>query len=363
MRDTTIQTDRRRPTTPEPHSREGSTKNTPVPRHSQESHLPRWLPDSVAAARVKLPILVGLLLTCSPTIFLYSLESCRDHQQRTDLSILIRTYILTGTVGMTVAMLVQSVLAYLLALLCFNGHANATLYLAETMKAEHDIKDEAHRKRRREMSRRHAYWVFMLLFSFVVAGLVEEWIKYIIITAMVGLAQRSSHGRGSIKTERDYVAVAVSAALGFATVENIAFLYAAARRRKVSSGDDDTTLKEGREDAMFTLLTAVERVALGIPGHAMTAALIGVNLLIRDHRHLEHAATNSMSAWLILRDSALFHGCFNFVLFAASALEGNVGWVHPWRVRTVCLVLALAVGLQATLALVLRTRLRQVGMW
>ncbi|KIX94511.1 uncharacterized protein Z520_09897 [Fonsecaea multimorphosa CBS 102226] len=369
----------KRSITPNLQRKDDSSKNATSRQNAQEVQLPPRKPSS-ATVQDNFPLLASLLLTCLPTIYLYSLERSRHghHQQRIDLRILIWTYILTGTVGITVAMAVQSVLAYLLALLCFHGHTTAMSYLAETMKTtEDDIKalDEAHRRRRHEMARRRGYWVFMLLFSFLAAGLVEEGIKYIAIrTAMLALAQqqRSSHTGKGVSTERDNITIAVSAALGFATAENIAFLFAAARGRKGSGA------KDSRQDTTFVLLTAVERVVLGITGHATTAALIGVNMLIRDH-HLNHyhhhhhhhhtlgRSTTSISMnptlWLILRDPALFHGFFNFMLFAVSALEGHVGWVHPRKPRTVCFVLAFAVGMQAALALVLRERLRLVGLW
>ncbi|KIW95050.1 uncharacterized protein Z519_03631 [Cladophialophora bantiana CBS 173.52] len=372
MSDTPTHPNVKRSTTPASHGKDGLLQKETIQLRVQKvPFLPR-LPFLVEA-RTKLPIIGGLLLTCSPSIYLYSLETSRDdHHQRTDPNLLVWTYFLTGTVGIAVAMLVQSILAYLLAFLCFNGHTNATTYLAETMKTEHDdIKDEAHRRRRLEMSRRPGYWVFMLFFSFVVAGLVEEVVKYIATTTMLGLlAQRSPSSHGSrIGSARDHIAIAVSAGLGFATVENIAF-FAAARRRKPSGDAAPAAPNESQKAAMFALLTAVERVLLGIPGHAMTAALIGVNMLVRNHQQhrLGHghdfsgASSMMTSAWLVVRDSVLFHGCSNFVLFAVSAAEGNVGWVHPRRARTVCFVLAVLAGLQAVLALVLRARLCRCGL-
>ncbi|OAP60897.1 hypothetical protein AYL99_05899 [Fonsecaea erecta] len=349
-----------RSTTPEPHRQDGYPKNATT-THLLPGHLSS---SSPVATRLNLPILAALLLTCAPTICLYAVEQRRrSHQQPTDLSILVWTYILAGTVGITVAMLAQAVLAYLLALLCFHGLPDdAMSYLAETAKTEHDITDDAHRQRRRAMARRRGYWAFMLLFSFVAAGLVEEGIKYVTVTAMLALLAR----RSSTSTPRDSIAVAVSAALGFATVENCAFISAATRRSNKGRG-------AAPKDAMFALLTAMERVVLGIPGHAMTATLIGINMKLmrddHDHFHRGHTSTTSSSssstmnsAWLVLRDPVLFHGCFDFMLFAVSALEGNVGWVHPRRPRTVGVVLALAVGLQATLASVLRARLCRVGL-
>ncbi|KAH0844592.1 hypothetical protein AYO21_08520 [Fonsecaea monophora] len=353
---------RKRSTSPDPRSQDGFTGNATIQPPAQEDSLLSKL-HSLVAARTKLPILVGLLLICLPTVYLYSRETSRDHQKRTDTSILVWTFILGGTVGITVAMLAQSVLAYLLAVLCFSGHTNAVVYLAETVKTEDDIIDEAHWKRRREMSHRPAYWVFMMLFAFVVAGLVEESIKYIAITTMLGWAQRSSHGAGDVINDRDYMTVAVAAALGFATVENMTFLAGAARQRKDSGGSGSSA-----GGGAIALLTAVERAVIGTPGHCMTAAMIGANMLVRArHDSLgkggQHSTLASiLTTWSILRDPVLFHGCFNFMLFAVSALEGNVGWIHPRGWRTVCFVLVVAVSLQATLALVLRAKLREAGL-
>lgn len=36
-----------------------------------------------------------------------------------------------------------------------------------------------------------------------------------------------------------------------------------------------------------------------------------------------------LKLWRALAPSMLYHGTFNFLLLSFSAVEGNVGWVHP----------------------------------
>jgi len=182
------------------------------------------------------------------------------------------------------------------------------------------------------MTRQWPYWMFLPVFCFLAAGLVEEGLKYCVLLG----ARRF----GKIHTKHNYVVVAGAAALGFATVENLAFVYA--------STQSDESL------ASLTL-TVLERLAVGISGHMMTAALVAVDVVARDLKK------EPKTWWQILWLPVLFHGGFDFALLALSAYEGNIGWVHPKGPSTVSLALAVVVGFQSTLAVVVKRRLGQDG--
>ncbi|KAM0816877.1 hypothetical protein AB5N19_02679 [Seiridium cardinale] len=70
-------------------------------------------------------------------------------------------------------------------------------------------------------------------------------------------------------------------------------------------------------------MTAVERVIVGPIGHSLPAILIGFDVVQRDFDN------RPLSLFDILREPVLFHGAADFMLFGISALDGNVGWIHP----------------------------------
>jgi len=264
-----------------------------------------------------------------PSILMWAWEGRRQLGQRADSTTLAWTYIGVGTLGMALVIVLQGILAYQVALLLFG--ADAKEYIKESTTSEDKIKDALHRKRRMEMSRRWRYWVFMFVFSFVMAGLLEEGLKYWAIIA----ARRY----GKVTTDRDYILVPVAAAVGFATVENIATAYGAFRNKATKR----------------LVLTIIERTVFGIPGHAMTAALTGVNVLARDAR------LESLTTWQVLRQSVLLHGLSDFTLFAISAYKGNIGWVHPQGRTETCFTLSCVIGIQLFLAFILKGKLYQYG--
>ncbi|KAI1630082.1 protease prsW family-domain-containing protein [Exophiala viscosa] len=163
------------------------------------------------------------------------------------------------------------------------------------------------------------------------AGLLEEGLKYWALIA--------ARKYGKVTTDRDYLIVPVTAAVGFATVENIATAYGAFRNKETKR----------------LVLTIVERTVFGIPGHAMTAALTGVNVLARDTR------LEPLTTWQALQQSVLLHGLSDFTLFAISAYRGNIGWVPPQGKTEICFTLSCVVGIQLWLVFILRGKLSQCG--
>lgn len=231
-------------------------------------------------------------------------------------------------------MTIQGLLSYLLALIMFRKDAKE--YIKEFTMTEDKIKDAAHRAKRREMSTRWSYRIFLVIFCFVIAGVLEEGLKY--------LALMCASRYGTITHDRDYLIITAAAAVGFATVENLAFVYGSYKNN---------------ESPLKLTITILERTIVGLPGHAMTAALIGVNVLARDVRGVP------MTLSQILGVLVLLHGCHDLVLFIASAYEGNVGWVHPRKTSTMCVGLGLVIGIQAILVGLLRRRMEelQVAYW
>lgn len=158
--------------------------------------------------------------------------------------------------------------------------------------------------RRADLAASWQNWAFIGVLSFLGASLVEESLKYLLIV----YARRRVAAELRKRRDRAYVDYAVAGALGFGVVEAIGFIYAA-----VESGGE-TWLR-----LMFTLF---ERVA-GSIGHLLVAALMALRAMRRDYYGDE------MSWWVVVGPSIALHGMYDFVALGASALEGNVGWIHP----------------------------------
>ena len=133
---------------------------------------------------------------------------------------------------------------------------------------------------------------------------MEEPLKY----SSIVYARRRVAGEPGKRRDRAYLDYAVAGALGFGVVEAIGFIYAA-----VESGGE-TWLR-----LMFTLL---ERVA-GSLVHLLVAALMALRAIRRDFYG------DQMSWCAVVGPSISLHGMYDFVALGASALEGNVGWIHP----------------------------------
>ena len=301
----------------------------------------------------------AVVITTLPSIYFFFVgrHHLSHHDRATTTKTLIWTYLLTGTLGITLAILLQTIISYLTALLCFGSHATALQYLSECMKqpptdeeASKD-KDESRNKlqRRREMAQNPRYWLFMLGFSLCGAAMVEEGIKY---CAIMYAVTRSGERNGPAK--HDYIAAAVAAGLGFATCENMAFVVSAAL----------AGLKKEKDDGKRSLstVTVLERVVVGTPGHTMTSVLTGVNMVAALHDAGQPSMSTTSLWWQVLLEPVLLHGFSDFGLFAISAWEGNVGWVHPKTGMAVCATLGVVVGLQGALALLLWVRLKESGL-
>ncbi|RYP88805.1 hypothetical protein DL770_004597 [Monosporascus sp. CRB-9-2] len=177
------------------------------------------------------------------------------------------------------------------------------------------------------MARQPRYWVFLAVLAFVVAGVVEESLKY--------YALQYARHYGRITHPKNFFTLAMAAGLGFSTMEGIGFVYAAVQ-------------EDQRLDRIVQ--TVAERMALGPITHTLTAGLTGLNVIRRDLRG------ERLGFGQVIGNSVLFHGGFNFIVMGVSALEGNVGWIHP-RGITLLFVLTVAVGFVGALTATVRRRL------
>lgn len=218
------------------------------------------------------------------------------------LETLFWMYLGTGTIGMIGLMIVQAVLAYGFAYALFGPEAEWFLREFQNVPNDAEIPDHEHKAARAAFAARPSYWLFIFIMSFDLAAGCEEGLKYLSIMA----AKR--YRGGSLGSHREYLIYGAFAALSFGTIENILFLMAACQ--KGESG--------------WTLATTVfERVVAAAPGHMLGGISIALGVIRRDE------LKENVGMFRIMRRSILCHGLWDMVLLGVSALNGNLGWVHP----------------------------------
>ncbi|KEY79850.1 integral membrane protein [Aspergillus fumigatus] len=174
--------------------------------------------------------------------------------------------------------------------------------------------------RRAELASSWQNWVFNGTLTYVAAGLVEEFLKYIPV-----MFARRRDAKKKQRRDRAYIDYVLASALGFSVVENIGFIYSAC--------------VGGQESWPKLLLTLMERVVVGQLGHLSVACLTALRATRRDYHG------DSLGLWGVIGPAVLFHGTYNFALMSVSVMEGNVGWIHPNGLRNTALALGLVSGM------------------
>jgi RsiW-degrading membrane proteinase PrsW (M82 family) len=303
--------------------------------------LPAWTTSPPAQ------LTAATLATLSPSLYFFS-RIAGDPLSRGDIKVLIRTYVLTGVIGIPTAMVLQSLLAYPMAFMCFGSNKAAVHCLTECTKTPDD-KDAERTRSRRVMARNPRYWLFNVSWNFVAAALVEEGIKYAATTHALGRWSVRSLGATDAMAgrSRDYILAGAAAGLGYGTFENLAFFVSqivSMLRKSKRDGEDP--------HAVPFHVTVLERILVGIPGHAATATLIGAKMATAPLQLVAKSLSWSerfAQTWSILSQSVFFHATWNSVLLFLSAWDGHVGWVHPKVGRTLYTGLGILAVLQGSL--------------
>ncbi|KAI5925391.1 hypothetical protein F4810DRAFT_77084 [Camillea tinctor] len=286
------------------------------------------LPSIVIGVWVLSPLTASLIpVLLLPTFSLVWWDRAQPANQRTDIETFIWTYVLTGTLGTVVCIVGQAVLSYGLMMVLFQDDTEKVFAEVQRNEADIALMDEEALATRRQMAASWQNWIFIFASAFSVAGAVEEWMKYTALT----LARRY----GRIVHERNYITLAAAGAIGFGTFEGLGFIYAATR---ATPGPGALTL------------TIAERIIIGPPTHAIGAVLIGLNTALRDF----HGQPLGIAK--IIGLPIFFHGLHDFSLFAFSALDGNVGWIHPYG-KKLLLVYAVVLTVQGGMISHVRHRL------
>lgn len=239
---------------------------------------------------------------------------------------MIWTYAATGTVGLAAAGVLQLAACFAASTLLFGTGQTRSDFLKELQRSTIDGLTADDLARRVQLAASWQNWVFNSAFTFGMAGLIEETLKYL----PIAYARRRGSPEQRQRRNRAYIDYALAGALSFGVVENIGFLYA--------------SCEKGREAWPRLLLTLFERMVVGSLGHLLVASLTALRAIRRDYYG------DQLSWWGVVGPSVLWHGSFNFVAMAFSALEGNVGWIHPTGVWNTTAMLGLATGVVTTAA-------------
>ena len=269
-----------------------------------------------------------------PTAYFFRtwrLSNKANPSRRAELEPLIWTYAAAGTVGLVAVMLVQMAICSAASTILFIGSDGKMKdeFWTEFARSSIDGLSTDELAHRADLATAWQNWVFIGVFSFFGASLVEESLKYLSIV----YARRRAAAEGRKRRGRAYVDYAVAGALGFGVVEAVGFIYAA--------------VEQGGETWPRLMFTVFERV-VGSIGHLSVAALIALRAIRRDYYG------DQMSWWAVVGPSVALHGTHDFVALGASALEGNVGWIHPVGWGDTVGMLGLIGGLMVTAAWLVR---------
>lgn len=275
----------------------------------------------IASPRTALHSPLALL----PTAWLFKswqASNSTNPSRRGELEPMIWTYFTAGTVGLAAIALGQMIICAAAGAILFGSGQAKDDFWKEFSRSTIDGLTGDELAHRAKLAGSWKTWVFNAVLTFVAAGLMEEIPKYLPIV----YARRRSAANPKARRDRAYIDYALAGALGFGVVEAIGFLYAAC--------------EEGHESWPRVAFTLTERVA-GCVGHLLLASLAALRATRRDFYG------DRMSWWAVVGPSMLLHATADFVCLAASALEGNVGWIHPTGVRTTTAMLGLLSSLYA----------------
>lgn len=252
-----------------------------------------------------------------PTILFYRLYFTHlniNGSNRANLESLVWNYASILTIGFIITILIQEAMGSLTLTMLFGRGAAKQDFWAEFRRKRNSLRhlSLSELTHRAKLAASWPNWGFNAYLSYPETGLVEELLKFMPVL----------YARSRGEQVSTYIDFALAGASSFRVVETIGFLYGAVEH---SAG--------GR----FLALTIFERIIGGTLGHLLTAALTGLRARKRER-----------SWWMVIGPSLFLHGSWNFIALAASAREGNVGWVHPTGVGN---TVGLVVGILAVLGL------------
>jgi len=267
----------------------------------------------------------------SPIIFLPTaliLTKWRDSNRknplrRGELEPMIWTGVAAATIGISFAALFQLGVCKAASTLIFGSGDTEKFFWAQFQRNTIAGLTGDQIMRRLELANSWKSWLFNCILSYVGAGFTEEMLKYLPVIY-------ASH-RGTIKDRtsrnRAYIDYVLAAALGYSVSEGVAYLYA--------------VCESGQMNKSLILLTLFERLILGFVGHLSYACLTAIRATRRDYYG------ERLRWWQVVGPSALLHGTWDMAALSISALNGNVGWIHPTGFWPTTAIIVPATGIAA----------------
>ena len=263
-----------------------------------------------------------------PTAWLFTkwrASNTINPSRRGELEPLLWTYATAGTLGLITVMLFQIAICTATSTILFGSGPMRETFWTEFARGTIDGLTADELTRRAQLASSWQNWVFNGVLTFVVAGLGEETLKYL----PIAYARRRGTAEQRKPRNRAYIDYAGAGALSFGFVEMLGFLYSAC--------------EQGQEPWPRLIFTIAER-AVGSLAHVLVASLTAMRAIRRDFYG------DRMSWWAVVGPSVILHGIFDFVAMGTSALEGNVGWIHPVGVGNTTAMIGLIGAVIATAA-------------
>jgi len=260
-------------------------------------------------------VLPPLLL--APVLTLYCVW-WRSNRHAANLDTVIKMFASGFLPGALIALVVESALTLLFALVCFADQIPAVmaslrlqLSVTESGGAElpllpNDGRPEITTFFLTSIQKSFGYFVFLFFMAYVIAALVEESIKWGVVRCKcpfgccIPVLARVTPG---VTHPFSIVVYVLAGGLGFSTVENI--FYTCSSHIVIP----DLTVEEKFIDCM-------ERVLFAVPVHSICAGLTGVQLIRKEY-------IGDVEWAMVLVPAILVHGTFDFQSFLVSALVEN----------------------------------------
>ena len=256
----------------------------------------------------------------------------KNPEDRVGSSFLLTTWIASGFIGPTSAGAAQFVIAWPAGKVVFGDGLDR--YIMEFGRSENEVKllPPETVAFRRDLAYSTPN-LLAIVFMSTLAPLTEEVFKF------AALKTVERYFPTKTKTKRNYVLIAMAVGLGFALVENLAFIAAAT---------DKSTQTQ-------LAITIIERSLFGTSGHLLTAALTGCKFA-----QMQGTTSASKSMWSTIKESMLYHGLGNFGLFVTTTLYGNVGFVHPPDALGMAAMFTYIIGVNACAAWRVSSELKRI---
>lgn len=260
------------------------------------------------------------LLLAAPVLTLYFVW-WRSNRHAANLDTVVKMFASGFLPGAIIALVVESLLTLLFALVCFADQipaviASLRLHLSVTESGSAELpllpddgKPEIATFFLSSIQKSFGYFVFLFFMAYVIAALVEESIKWGVVQCKcpfrccIPVVGNITPG---VTHPMSIVVYVLAGGLGFSTVENIFYT--------CSSHVVIPDLSVGEK-----FLNCMERVLFAVPVHSICAGLTGVQLIRKEF-------IGDVEWIMVLVPAVLVHGTFDFQSFLVGALVENEVW-------------------------------------